>query len=74
MSSRTIRAVLPSEAVSNEISFRFVRGEDPFDPSGDKKSYKNDAARVSFLFALYPTYTSLLLMASAKTKRKGKFT
>lgn len=41
--------------------------------SGGKKSWKNDAERVAFLFELYQNYTSLLPAATKKTKnRKSK--
>jgi len=40
---------------------------------GGKKSWKNDAERVAFLFELYQKYTSLLPAATKKTKnRKSK--
>ncbi len=39
---------------------------------GGKKSWKNDAERVAFLFELYQRYTSLLPAATAKAKRKTK--
>jgi len=39
---------------------------------GGKKTWKNDAERVAFLFELYQRYTSLLPAAVVKTKRKTK--
>ena len=39
---------------------------------GGKKSWKNDAERVAFLFELYQRYTSLLPATTAKAKRKSK--
>jgi hypothetical protein len=40
--------------------------------SGGKKSWKNDAERVAYLFELYQRYTSLLPSVPAKSKRKTK--
>ncbi|MCM2296604.1 DNA methyltransferase [Rhodoferax sp.] len=40
--------------------------------SGGKKSWKNDAERVAFLFELYQKYTSLLPATTPKNKRKAK--
>jgi hypothetical protein len=45
-----------------------------YEASGGKKSYKSDAERVAFLFALYQKYTSLLPSAPVKVKRKAKTT
>ena len=39
---------------------------------GGKKSWKNDAERVAFLFELYQRYTSLLPVTTTKPKRKSK--
>ncbi len=39
---------------------------------GGKKSYKNDAERVAFLFELYQRYTSLLPATTTKSKRKSR--
>ena len=39
---------------------------------GGRKSYKNDAERVAFLFELYQQYTSLLPAEKAKPKRRAK--
>jgi hypothetical protein len=39
---------------------------------GGKKSWKNDAERVAFLFELYQRYTSLLPQAAAKPKTKRR--
>lgn len=39
---------------------------------GGKKSWKNDAERVAFLFELYQRYTSLLPADKPKAKRKVK--
>ena len=36
---------------------------------GAKKSWRNDAQRVAFLFTLYPKFTSLMPVDSAKPKR-----
>lgn len=38
--------------------------------SGGKKTYKNDAERVAYLFELYQAYTSLLPAEKPKAKRK----
>ena len=39
---------------------------------GGEKSWKNDAARVVFLYGLYQRYTSLLPADKPKAKRKAK--
>jgi len=39
---------------------------------GGKKTWKNDAERVAFLFGLYQQYTSLLPAEKAKPKRRAK--
>ena len=39
---------------------------------GGRKSYKNDAERVAFLFELYQRYTSLLPTEKAKPRRRVK--
>ena len=39
---------------------------------GGKKTWKNDAERVAFLFELYQQYTSLLPTKKAKPKRRAK--
>lgn len=39
---------------------------------GGKKTWKNDAERVAFLFELYQRYTSLLPTEKAKPKRRAK--
>jgi len=39
---------------------------------GGKKSWKNDAERVAFLFELYQRYTSLLPTDKVKPKRRAK--
>jgi hypothetical protein len=36
---------------------------------GAKKSWRNDAERVAFLFTLYQKFTSLLPLDAAKSKR-----
>ena len=43
-----------------------------YELSGGKKSYKNDAERVAWLFELYQQYTSLLPAEKAKPKRRAK--
>jgi hypothetical protein len=43
-----------------------------YEASGGKKSYKNDAERVAFLFELYQKYTSLFPTEKAKPKRRVK--
>ena len=45
-----------------------------YELSGGKKSYKNDAERVAYLFDLYQRYTSLLPTEKAKKslKRRAK--
>lgn len=43
-----------------------------YELSGGKKSYKNDAERVAWLFELYQRYTSLLPAEKAKPKRRAK--
>lgn len=43
-----------------------------YEASGGKKSYKSDAERLAFLFALYQRYTSLLPAESARLKRRAK--
>ncbi|MGV8805397.1 MAG: class I SAM-dependent DNA methyltransferase [Polaromonas sp.] len=43
-----------------------------YELSGGKKSYKNDAERVAYLFELYQRYTSLLPAEKAKPKRRAK--
>jgi hypothetical protein len=43
-----------------------------YEVSGGKKTYKADAERVAFLFALYQQYTSLLPVAPEKAQRKAK--
>jgi hypothetical protein len=40
--------------------------------SGGKKTWKNDAERVAYLFELYQRYTSLLPTDKAKPKRRAK--
>ena len=40
--------------------------------NGGKKSWKNDAERVAYLFELYQRYTSLLPTEKAKPKRRAK--
>ena len=44
------------------------------DAAYGRKSFKNDAERVAFLFTLYQKYTSLLPVESAKPKRRRKTT
>lgn len=43
-----------------------------YELGGGKKSYKNDAERVAYLFELYQRYTSLLPAEKAKPKRRAK--
>ncbi|MEO7400521.1 MAG: DNA methyltransferase, partial [Polaromonas sp.] len=43
-----------------------------YELGGGKKSYKNDAERVAWLFELYQQYTSLLPAEKAKPKRRAK--
>lgn len=43
-----------------------------YELGGGRKSYKNDAERVAFLFELYQQYTSLLPAEKAKPKRRAK--
>ena len=43
-----------------------------YEHSGGKKSYKNDAERVAYLFELYLQYTSLLSVEKSKPKRRAK--
>ena len=38
--------------------------------NGGRKSFKNDAERVAFLFELYQKYTSLLPAISPKSKQR----
>ena len=44
----------------------------PTNFSGGKKSYKNDAERVAYLFELYQRYTSLLPAEKVKPRRRAK--
>ena len=39
-------------------------------PTAGKRTFKNDAERVAFLFELYQKYTSLLPTESVKPKRR----
>ena len=41
------------------------------DAAYGKRTFKNDAERVAFLFELYQQYTSLLPVESVKTKRRS---
>ena len=43
-----------------------------YELDGGRKSYKNDAERVAYLFELYQQYTSLLPTEKAKQKRRAK--
>ena len=43
-----------------------------YELGGGKKSWKNDAERVAYLFELYQRYTSLLPAEKAKPKRRAK--
>ena len=43
-----------------------------YELSGGKKSYKNDAERVAYLFELYQQYTSLLPAQKTGSKRRAK--
>jgi hypothetical protein len=43
-----------------------------YELGGGKKSYKNDAERVAYLFELYQQYTSLLPAEKAKPRRHAK--
>ena len=43
-----------------------------YEASGGKKTWKNDAERVAFLFELYQKYTSLFPTEKAKPKRRVK--
>jgi hypothetical protein len=43
-----------------------------YELGGGKKSYKNDAERVAYLFELYQQYTSLLPAEKAKPRRRAK--
>ncbi len=43
-----------------------------YELSGGKKSYRNDAERVAWLFELYQRYTSLLPAEKAKPRRRAK--
>ena len=43
-----------------------------YEAGGGKKSYKNDAERVAYLFELYQQYTSLLPAEKAKRRRRAK--
>ena len=43
-----------------------------YELGGGKKSYKNDAERVAYLFELYQRYTSLLPAEKTKPKRRAK--
>ncbi|MFZ3141327.1 class I SAM-dependent DNA methyltransferase [Polaromonas sp.] len=43
-----------------------------YELGGGRKSYKNDAERVAYLFELYQQYTSLLPAEKAKPRRRAK--
>ena len=43
-----------------------------YELGGGKKSYKNDAERVAYLFELYQRYTSLLPAQKTRPKRRAK--
>ena len=43
-----------------------------YELSGGKKSYKNDAEHVTYLFELYQQYTNLLPAENAKPRRRAK--
>ena len=43
-----------------------------YEAGGGKKSYKNDAERVAYLFELYQQYTSLLPAEKTKPRRRVK--
>ena len=43
-----------------------------YELGGGRKSYKNDAERVAYLFELYQQYTSLLPAEKAKPRRRTK--
>ncbi len=46
--------------------------DNAYELGGGKKSWKNDAERVAYMFELYQRYTSLLPTEKAKPKRRAK--